>query len=310
MFWKKIKTLFLKMKCCFPQKKQNEFTIFVQRNKIHFLLTLVCLIIIIKQSSAPFCWEYNKITEVLFMKPIDGTGLGETLSVLYNLGLAYISSLIFYLLVDYFPKRRKEKNAFIQIENHLEIIDMLINRLFSYLAFIAGMGSSPSEMMPSEIIQLHHIRLHNKQRPCHTIDTNLQLGEVEMEGNPDYINEFYSVRETSAHILESVDTIMGLPCSCNIENYIIEILGVIKNSRMIQLLSSMPESAVKDENMAYICNYNQYDIYEVVYALSCLRRYEYAKHSFYTGEAAEEKIKDAQKMWEKLQNNTPGISSE
>lgn len=307
MFWKRIKVFFLKMKYSLLQRKQNEFSIFIQRNKILFLLTFVCIIIIIKQSSVPFCWEYNKLTEVLFMKPMDGTGLGETISVLYNLGLAYISSLIFYLLVDYFPKRKKEKNAFIQIENHLETIDMLINRLFSYLAFISGTGNSPSQMMPNEIIQLHHIRLCNKQRPCHTIDTNLQLGEVEMEGDPDYINEFYSVKKTSAHILEYVDTIMGLPCSCNIENYIIEILGVLKNSRMLQLLSLMPESAVKDENMAYICNYNQYDIYEVVYALSCLRRYEYPKHSFYTGETTEEKIKDAQKAWEELQNNTPGV---
>lgn len=310
MLGKKIRIPFIKMKCSFLQRKQNEFVIFVQRNKIHFLLTFVCLIIIIKQSSAPFCWEYTTITEVLFLKPIDGTGLGETLSILHNLGLAYISSLIFYLLVDYFPKRRKEKNAFFQIVNHLETIDMLINRLFSYLAFISGMGNSPSQMRPNEIMRLHHIRLHNKQRPCHTIDTNLQLGEVEMEGNPDYINEFYSVRETSAHILRSVDDIMGLPCSCNIENYIIEILGVLKNSRMLQRLSSMPESAVKNENMAYICNYDQYHIYEVVYALACLRRYGYTKHSFYTGEVAEEKIKDAQKTWEEMRKNSPNIASQ
>ena len=110
-------------------KEQSEARVFFRRNRVHVLLTALCVVLCIKQSEAPFLGEYNLVTRILFLAPSPGTVGSAFLNVLYNLGLAYMSALAFYLLVNYFPERKKEQKAFYFVIDHIERIDVLINQL-------------------------------------------------------------------------------------------------------------------------------------------------------------------------------------
>ena len=54
----RISKLFLKK----ALKERSEWQIFFQRNRIHVFLTIICIILCIKQSPAPFLWKYNRLT--------------------------------------------------------------------------------------------------------------------------------------------------------------------------------------------------------------------------------------------------------
>ena len=188
-------------------KERTEWQVFFQRNRIHIFLTTICIILCVKQSSAPFLWEYNLLTRFLFEIAEGPSVTASVVSILYNLGLAYLSSLLFYLVVDYFPKRRKERTAEGLIVDRIERIDHFISQLFSYLMFFVGVGSDLSQLKPESFSKLRGIPLQDKLHYCHTQDIIEQTGEIVEEGNPDCVNEFYSVKESLLHRYDRDDRI-------------------------------------------------------------------------------------------------------
>mgnify|MGYP000025340532 CR=1 FL=1 len=75
---------------------------------IHIVLIFISLFFICKFSSAP---QFFYALGFLLEKPSDGTFQYEVFRILENLSLAYLASLIFYLIVDYIPKKREEKET-------------------------------------------------------------------------------------------------------------------------------------------------------------------------------------------------------
>lgn len=82
-----------------------------------------------------------------------------------------------------------------------------ITELFSYLLFFVGVGSDLSQLKPESFSKLRGISLQDKLHYCHTQDTIEQTGEIVEEGNPDCVNEFYSVKESLLHRYDRDDRI-------------------------------------------------------------------------------------------------------
>ena len=76
--------------------------------KVHIVLLIVSLLVICKFSDAPPIFD---CLAFLFQRPNEGTAEYEILRIAENLSLAYIASLIFYILVDYLPNKRDEKRT-------------------------------------------------------------------------------------------------------------------------------------------------------------------------------------------------------
>ena len=76
--------------------------------KVHIVLLIVSLLVICKFSDAPPIFFFFSF---LFQRPNEGTAEYEILRIAENLSLAYIASLIFYILVDYLPNKRDEKRT-------------------------------------------------------------------------------------------------------------------------------------------------------------------------------------------------------
>ena len=285
-------------------RKETEGHVFLRRNKIHLTITVACLMLSLKQCQAPFLWKYNPVTDFLFHCLSSETALGAFFETLYNIGSAYFVSFLFYLIVDYFPKREQERRAFLLTINHLEQIDLLINRLFSFLLFVTGKGSCAEDVSPETLQSLHNIPLHDKNRYCHTKDINLQSGKAEYEGHPDYINEINYIRKICTAILFQINTIMVLPYVANLEIELLEILTVLKENRMISGYAHMPNEKTL-RGMPYINNYSTSDINAVIIALAFLRRYNYPSHQFITVAATPGEIERLKKELQDFENSYP-----
>lgn len=275
-------------------QKETEGHVFLRRNKVHLSITIICLMLCLKQCQAPFFWKYNLVTDFLFHRLSNETVLGAIFETLYNIGFAYFVSFLFYLIVDYFPKREKERRAFLLTIDHLEQIDSLINRLFSFLLFVTGKGACAEDVPPETLQGLCNISLRDNDRYCHTKDINLQSSEVEYEGHPDCLNEIDYVREICIAILAQINTIMSQPYVANLETNLLEILTVLKENRMISGYARMPNKKNLN-NKPYINNYSVFDINEAVTTLAFLRRYNYPSHKFITVAATAEEIEKSKK---------------
>ena len=70
----------------------------------------------------------------MFQRPNEGTAEYEILRIAENLSLAYIASLIFYILVDYLPNKRDEKRTEKLLEKSKNKFVLKIKRVISLLA--------------------------------------------------------------------------------------------------------------------------------------------------------------------------------
>ena len=107
---------------------------------------MICVLLYIKNTNVPFFWKYNTLTKFMFCRPQEGTVWSEAFNFFNQLGFAFIASFVFYLFVDYFPKRRRCQSVFGLISEKVETIDRLFGELFSFLMFIYRHSSSKKSL--------------------------------------------------------------------------------------------------------------------------------------------------------------------
>lgn len=126
-----------------PYKYKRETKLIMRRNyfkdlKWHILLLILSLFFVCKYSSAPpILDELN----VIFQKPKENTLMYEIIRIAENLSLAYIASLIFYLLVDYIPLIKEENNTLRLLEKHLYPLYMYMDKVNSYFKYATGVSN-------------------------------------------------------------------------------------------------------------------------------------------------------------------------
>lgn len=106
--------------------------------KWHILLLLVSIFFICKFSSAPPLFD---ALNMFFLKPEENTFWHELFRILENLSLAYIASLIFYLLVDYIPLKKEEKQTLALLDDNLCSIYMYMDEVVSYFNYHFGLNN-------------------------------------------------------------------------------------------------------------------------------------------------------------------------
>lgn len=102
------------------------------------VLIFISLFFICKFSSAP---QIFYALGFLLEKPSDGTFQYEVFRILENLSLAYLASLIFYLIVDYIPKKREEKHTEKILEKNLTNLYMHMDKVCAYFGFTFGIDN-------------------------------------------------------------------------------------------------------------------------------------------------------------------------
>lgn len=106
--------------------------------KWHILLLVVSLFFICKFSSAPPIFDG---LNMIFQRPEKNTLIYEIIRIADNLSLAYIASLIFYLIVDYIPLIREENNTLHLLGKYLYPLYMYMDKVNSYFKYATGISN-------------------------------------------------------------------------------------------------------------------------------------------------------------------------
>ncbi len=78
---------------------KTELGVFIKRNTTYLMICVLCILLCVKQSDAPYLWNYNVLTTILFEKPDSKSAWGSVFFFMYELGLAFLASFLFYLTI-------------------------------------------------------------------------------------------------------------------------------------------------------------------------------------------------------------------
>lgn len=214
--------------------KVKEIMLFAKRHVGVLILLFVSFIVLLKWTSIPM-WSIipGYIGEIL-VRPVKGTTSFELLEIFCNLSLAYMASLIFYMVVDYVPSRKKEVNAFKSLKSNLESIYAEMSYIIRMLMYDIQVEKPVSKIERKDIERINTINVENRYKYVDITHTkNGERGNVKS----DQYNLYIDLKEKSENIYKKIDYIMSLPVSSSLDAEIIETLSKVRNSRFLHIFN-------------------------------------------------------------------------
>lgn len=210
--------------------------VFFKRNWIYLLITMIFMIVIIKQTSMPFIFnDYNVFTSFIFEKVDETNKWYEIIEIFNNFGFAYCSSYLFYLIVDYFPSRTREKKAYNLLKNNISGILEHLSGLFCKLNLFINYSDENDIILNKEEFIERILSLSMTKKPiyCDIKYTNTKTREIEMQSNCEEINSYDSIRLECEAILEEISIMKNEYYFVDLEFNVKEIFNKLQKNRYI-----------------------------------------------------------------------------
>ena len=273
--------------------------------KVHIVLLIVSLLVICKFSDAPLIFD---CLAFLFQRPNERTAEYEILRIAENLSLAYIASLIFYILVDYLPNKRDEKRTEKLLEKSLTTLYLYMDKVLSYFKFLYNVTdfstvnkkvakeiddfqfpSSPEflvvESTRNEVADGHHVEWFNAK------------------------DEIISAGKAISNALIDIDHILA---GNKMPSQFLTIINEIRISGFLEkMLKVIPGSHIEADGVSIECGYLNFyeDIKNFEILSKQLEKYHFLKLGTNFRKATAQEIKDWAEYQVKTRTEHPEIDA-
>lgn len=201
---------------------------------ILLILLLASIFCIVKFSSVSMWPVLPNYIKVLFKRPNEGTDAYEIWFIINELCMAYVASLIFYYIVDYIPKKEKEKKAFAIVSNNLVNIYDNLSYIIRMVLFEIKVDKSIEQITLSDLCEVKNLQFDTDTKYADI--THLKNGkDINVKGFSFELLDECKTRGKS--INKSIDEIFSLPVAGNINDKLIDILVDIRKSRFLHMMS-------------------------------------------------------------------------
>lgn len=135
---------------------------FIKRHKILFALFLLSIFLMIKNSSIPYFFTPPAFIAFIFNTPKSEffSGIAQMVDIFAS---AYVTSLLFYYMVDYLPAVKEEKKA-------KEIISPKLVSLYLYISELLAMleySAEQENLLPTENVEdMDKLNIRDKVTLC------------------------------------------------------------------------------------------------------------------------------------------------
>lgn len=135
---------------------------FVRKKKKLSILFFICLYLMIKNSSIPYLFDPGPMISLLFDSP--KSVFFKSLSPLIDIfSSAYVTSLIFYIFIEFIPTQDQEKKAKEVIKPHLAEVYSYLDELLAMIRYSAEL----QKILPSnDITKLDKLIIKDKEIYC------------------------------------------------------------------------------------------------------------------------------------------------
>lgn len=227
----------------------KKLLIILKKIPIIYILLIISSYIIIKYSELPlFAWIPQGLIKY-FLKPEYGTTKYECYRILENLSLAYIASYIFYVLIDYLPKRKNEKLAYISIQSYL--IDLYLNMSIVIAALNASINlkTDIKKIKVDDLKSMDELTIADENIFYHKYN---YINGILMGNNDGYFNYYSDTPKYIKLIKKEIEKIKSIPCSSYINyNLLLVITNIEINNFLSQILGFEKKSLINNAKVIY-----------------------------------------------------------
>lgn len=282
---------------------KKKIIVTIKELRVQIILLIISVFLICKFSSAPLMVGWM----TFFLRPQEKTMAFEVFRIMESLSLAYIASLIFYLVVDYIPKKKAEEKAFELLKPHLVSLFMWMNGINSYFKCVMNVTDF-STVSQEKIKEIDDFYFTNKSK--FFAETSYRNGI----SNRSDIAVFHGAKEIRNNgklilkVYEDMDAISATMVQASSE--VITLLSKIRNSeflsKIIKVFKDKEESLNGEE---VICTYwNFYrDLAEFSSLEMQLAQFDFDKITVEYREATMKEIKEWAEMQIKMREEYPEI---
>ena len=264
----------------------TELWLFIKRHIVICVLCLICGLAVAKYSNLPIpSWLPNFI-QVLLLRPQDNTTVFECWEILNNLSLAFVASIITYVVVQYIPERRKAYNAFIILKNYFEDLYSDMSHLIDMHLFNIGIKEPEKKVKLKQLSAMCNIELKDEMNNCKII--SLLNGKNGNEVNYGY-KLFKDSKKYAESIQKTIEKIKESIYCTQLDSEILERLSEIEtNAFLVSFLKMKAEYIDIPGSQALYYKFDE-KFYEFIEHHLFWKAYRFNKYSYiYTEISAEE----------------------
>ena len=261
-------------------KKCNALTeiwLFVKRHILICILCLLSAMIIAKYSAIPAPEWLPKSFLTLFLRPQEETTASEWWAILNNISLAFIASIITFILIQYIPERTKASKAFFLLKKELVELYSSMSRLIDMYLFEIDVKKSENKITLKQLSSICEVVITNQQKKCKI--TNLINGK---KGNE--VSYGYTLYRDSKQIAESIkkhlEQIKGFITVPYLDPDIIEILSKIENNWFLRCFLELKRPQSKTPGYKSIIYSFDKGFYEFIKCHLSFDKYSFDKCSY------------------------------
>ena len=202
---------------------------FIKRHKILFILFAVSIFLMIKHSSIPYFFAPPAIISFIFDAPKSDffSGMAQMIDIFTS---AYVTSLVFYYMVDYLPAIKQEKKAKEIIAPKLVSLYLYISELLAMIKYAAEQEKLLQTGKPEDMDKLH---FKNKVILCKQKSFK---NEVENGTTPYSFDLLKDCDNFRTLILNICNEISGTPSFSYCDTQVIHIISEIQLSELLRIL--------------------------------------------------------------------------
>lgn len=202
---------------------------FRKRHKILFVLFLVSIFLMIKNSSIPYFFDPPAIISIIFDAPKTEffSGVAQMVDIFAS---AYVTSLMFYYMVDYLPAIKEEKKAKEILSPKLVSLYLYISEL---LAMIEYSAKQENLLQTGNIADMDNLNIRDKVVFCKK--RSFKNG-VENGTAPHSYNLLKDCNKYRTLILDTCGAISCTPSFSYCDTQVIHIISEIQLSELLRML--------------------------------------------------------------------------
>jgi len=255
----------------------KELFIFINRNVIICILLLISIFVIAKYSFVPVPnWVPVSIQNIL-ARPLEGSITFEWFAIFNNLSLAYIASIITYIVVQYIPERRKTNRAFSLLKDEISELYSNMSRVIRMYLFEININKAEESITLEDIKDICNVEITDVTKNC----------KIKSMKNGSYINcvsygynLFSDTKKYMTSIQKAMQNIKGSIYSSHLDSVLIEAISTIENNWFYSCLKEKKTPDTKTPG--YKSTIFEFDkgFYEFINCHISLSKYDFDLNSY------------------------------
>ena len=257
-------------------------------NTILICILLLAVFIVLKFSTLPTPSFLPNFIIDLFERPAKGSQSLEALRILESLSLAYITSLIIYLLIDFIPKKRLEKKALTICNSKLVNVYLNMSNIIGPIKMLLDLNKENRNITTNELSRITKYEPHLEKT---YYKSEIFLNKADRKEQTKGIFLFHKdISQYASNIITLIDEITTLPSSGNLPIQLLYILSTIRSCEFIEKWHQSKTAPINSSS--YEIHNMDNALYEFIQLYLALEEFNFNKHTYIYTKLNDEEIKN------------------